>query len=152
MKFTVNASESQLSLFKKDKSYKLFVDAYPELEIEGKVSVIGSKGNMSNNYPIIFEVNNTNDNLIKAGMFGKFISKRKTQSYEIYIDTKSLIGSSTNPQVYVVENGKAKLKKITITERIGEKVVVSDGLSIGDTIVTSGFINLFDNANVSVSK
>jgi len=152
LKFTVNASESQLSLFKKDKSYKLFVDVYPELEIEGKVSVIGSKGNMSNNYPIIFEVNNTNDNLIKAGMFGKFISKRKTQSYEIYIDTKSLIGSSTNPQVYVVENGKAKLKKITITERIGEKVVVSDGLSIGDTIVTSGFINLFDNANVSVSK
>lgn len=152
LKFTVNASESQLSLFQKDKSYKLFVDAYPELEMAGKVSMVGSKGNMSNNYPIIFEVNNTKDRLIKAGMFGKFKSNRKTQSDEIYIDTKCLIGSSTNPQVYVVENGVAKLKKITISERIGEKVVVSDGLKLGDTIVTSGFINLFDNANVSVSK
>lgn len=152
LKFTVNASESQLSLFQKDKSYELFVDAYPELEMVGKVSMVGSKGNMSNNYPVIFEVNNTKDRLIKAGMFGKFISKRKTQSDEIYIDTKSLIGSSTNPQVYVVENGIAKLKKITISERIGEKVVVPAGLILGDTIVTSGFINLFDNANVSVSK
>jgi len=152
LKFTVNASESQLSLFKNDKSYKLFVDAYPDLEMNGKVSMIGSKGNMSNNYPIIFEVNNTKDRLIKAGMFGKFISTRKTSADEIYIATKSLIGSSSNPQIYIVENGKAKLKKITIAERIGEKVVVSDGLSIGDTIVTSGFINLFDNANVSVSK
>jgi RND family efflux transporter MFP subunit len=152
LKFTVNATESQLSLFQKDKSYKLFVDAYPALEMAGKVSMVGSKGNMSNNYPVIFEVNNTKDWLIKAGMFGKFKSNRKTQSDEIYIDTKCLIGSSTNPQVYVVENGVAKLKKITISERIGEKVVVSDGLKLGDTIVTSGFINLFDNANVSVSK
>lgn len=152
LKFTVNASESQLSLFQKDKSYKLYVDAYPELEMAGKVSMVGSKGNMSNNYPVIFEVNNTKDRLIKAGMFGKFISNRKTNTNEIYIDTKSLIGSSTNPKIYVVQNGKAKLKKITISERIGGKVVVSDGLNLGDSIVTSGFINLFDNANVRVSK
>lgn len=152
LKFTVNASENQLSLFQKEKSYKLFVDAYPELEMAGKVSMVGSKGNMSNNYPIIFEVNNTKDRIIKAGMFGKFISNRKTNTNEIYIDTKSLIGSSTNPQIYIVHNGKAKLKKITISERIGGKVVVSEGLNLGDSIVTSGFINLFDNANVRVSK
>lgn len=152
LKFTVNATESQLPLFTKDKSYNLYVDAYPELVIAGKVSMIGSKGNMSNNYPVIFEVNNTKDRLIKAGMFGKFKSMRKTKENDIYIDTKNLIGSSTNPQVYLIHNGKAILKKIRISERIGDNIIVSDGLNIGDTIVTSGFINLFDNANIIVSK
>jgi hypothetical protein len=35
-----------------------------------------------------------------------------------------------------------------ISERIENKVVVANGLNEGDEIVTNGFINLFDGANV----
>ena len=46
---------------------------------------------------------------------------------------------------------KVKLKKITYFQgNIKSKTIVSEGLEEGDVIVTNGFINLFDDANVSV--
>jgi membrane fusion protein (multidrug efflux system) len=49
-----------------------------------------------------------------------------------------------------VKNGKALLQNITISKKIQNKAVVSNGLNEGDVIVTNGFINLFDGANVTV--
>lgn len=152
LKFTINVTEKQIKQFQIGNSYKLTVDAYPDLEINGKIIMIGSKGNMSNTFPVIFSLENTADRLIKAGMFGKFKTVRNSRKNEIWIDSKSLIGSSTNPQIYKVEKGKAKLRQITISDRIGDRLIVTNGLEVGDSIITSGFINLFDNANINVIK
>ena len=48
------------------------------------------------------------------------------------------------------KNGKAVLQNITISKKFENKVTVSVGLKEGDVIVTNGFINLFDGANVIV--
>jgi membrane fusion protein (multidrug efflux system) len=49
-----------------------------------------------------------------------------------------------------MKNGKAVLQNITISKKIQNKAVVLSGLNEGDVIVTNGFINLFDGANVTV--
>ena len=49
-----------------------------------------------------------------------------------------------------MNNGKALLQNITISNKIQNKAVVSSGLNEGDVIVTNGFINLFDGANITV--
>jgi hypothetical protein len=60
------------------------------------------------------------------------------------------VGTTINPQVYLVKNGKAQLQDIRISERIENKVVVAEGLNEGDEMVTNGFINLFNGANVTL--
>jgi membrane fusion protein, multidrug efflux system len=60
------------------------------------------------------------------------------------------VGSTVQPQVYVVKNKKAVLQDITIARRIKNTAVVASGLQAGDVIATSGFINLFDGAAVHV--
>jgi hypothetical protein len=49
-----------------------------------------------------------------------------------------------------VKNGKALLQNITISKKTQNKAIVSNGLNEGDVIVTNGFINLFDGANITV--
>jgi len=150
LKFTVNVPESDLKLFKLNQVYTITADAYSEISLPGKTIMIGSKANMGSSFPVQFAVNNTSEMKIKSGMFGKVNLNRDTLEKGIIISTSAIVGSANQPQVYVIINGKANLQNIAILKRIQNKAVVSSGLSEGDVIVMSGFINLFDGANVTV--
>jgi len=150
LKFTVNVSESKLDLFKLKETYKVQVDAYPNLDVTGVVTSVGSKGNMGNSFPIQLEMDNTKDLKIKSKMFGKLLIDGSGDTKGITILASSIVGSDKQPSVYVVTDGKAILKPVKIAQRIQNKVVIASGIKEGDVIVTSGFINLFDGANIIV--
>ncbi|MAY84330.1 MAG: efflux transporter periplasmic adaptor subunit [Flavobacteriales bacterium] len=150
LKFTVNVPEKDLSQFKLNRSYSLTADAYSEILLTGKTTMIGSKANMGSSFPVQFMVNNTSDLKIKSGMFGKVLLKSEMSGKGIVIPSSAIQGTENQPQVYVVKNGKAILQNTTISKKIQNKAFVSSGLNEGDVIVTNGFINLFDGANVTV--
>ena len=148
LKFTVNVPETDLSKFNEGQICSVSADVYPEILLTGKTTMVGSKANMGNSYPVQLAVKNTNDLKIKSGMFGKVNVLGESNSSQITIPASALVGTTIRPQVYLVKNGKAQLQDITISERIENKVVVAAGLTESDEIVTNGFINLFNGANV----
>jgi RND family efflux transporter MFP subunit len=152
LKFTVNVPENELYQFVLNQIYTLKADVYPETVLVGKVIMTGSKANMGNSFPVQFSVNNTSDFKIKSGMFGSVQLKKNKDEKHIIIPASSIVGTNIQPQVYTVNNGKALLKNITISTRFQNKAVVSGGLTGGDVIITNGFINLFNGANVLVSN
>jgi len=152
LKFSVNVPENELSQFEVNQIYTLTADVYPETALSGKVIMTGSKANMGNSFPVQFSVKNTTDLKIKSGMFGSVQLKNNSDEKHIIIPASSVVGTNIQPQVYIVNNGKAFLKNITISTRFQNKAVVSGGLTGGEVIITNGFINLFDGANVSVSN
>jgi multidrug efflux pump subunit AcrA (membrane-fusion protein) len=95
-------------------------------------------------------VANTKDLKIKAGMFGKVMIKSGTEAKQIIIQASLILGTTIQPQVYLVKNGKAYLQDISISSRFGNKAVVSGGLAEGDIIITNGFVNLLNGANVII--
>lgn len=150
LKFTINVSENELSSFHINQTFSINADAYSDVLLSGKATMVGSKANIGSSFPVQFIVSNTSDFKIKSGMFGKINLKSDNQKSGIIIPSSAIIGSSSQPQVYKVKNGKAVLHKITIAQKIKNKTVVAKGLEEGDVIVTNGFINLFDDANVTV--
>ena len=150
LKFVVNVPENDLGQFKLNRSHSLSVDAYSEISLTGKATMIGSKANMGSSFPIQFSVNNTSDVKIKSGMFGKVNLKNGQPEKVIIIPSSVIVGSENQPQVYLIKNGKAVLQNITISKKIQNKSVVSSGLKPGDAIVINGFINLFNEAKVTV--
>ena len=150
LKFTVNISENDLNLFQLNQTFSINADAYSDVLLSGKATMIGSKANIGSSFPVQFIVNNTSDLKIKSGMFGKVNLKSENQKTGIIIPASAIVGSSSQPQIYKVKNGKAVLNSIIIAQKIKNKTVVAKGLAEGDVIVTNGFINLFDNANVTV--
>ena len=107
---------------------------------------------MGNSYPVQFTVNNTADQKIKSGMFGKVKMKSSDTENHIIIPASAIVGSNIQPQVYLVKNGNAVLQNITLANRLQNKVIVSAGLVAGDIIVTNGFVNLFDGANITLNS
>lgn len=150
LKFTVNVPENELSQFKLNQSYAITADAYSEMSLSGKATMIGSKANMGSSFPVQFMVNNTSDLKVKSGMFGKVNMKNEDQEKGIIIPASAIVGTANQPLVYLIKNGKSVLQNITISKKIQNKAIVSSGLNEGDVIVTNGFINLFDGANITV--
>jgi multidrug efflux pump subunit AcrA (membrane-fusion protein) len=83
-------------------------------------------------------------------MFGKVNLKNDNQEKSIIIPASAIVGTANQPQVYLIKNGKSVLQNITISKKIQNKAIVLSGLNEGDVIVTNGFINLFDGANITV--
>ncbi|MCC7332853.1 MAG: efflux RND transporter periplasmic adaptor subunit [Flavobacteriales bacterium] len=152
LRFTVNVPENDLIQFQNDQTYKINADVYPNISLSGKISMIGSKANMGNSFPIQFQVANTKNLSIKSGMFGKVSLSESKQEQGILIPASAIIEENGIAKVYVVKNGKAILQTITTSKTIGNKTLVSSGLNGNDIIVTNGFINLFDGANVTIKS
>ncbi|MGB0915549.1 MAG: efflux RND transporter periplasmic adaptor subunit, partial [Crocinitomicaceae bacterium] len=148
LEFTINVTEEDIQFFKPKNTHPLSVDSYPNLELEGEVIMIGSKGNMGNNFPVQFGLKNTTGNQVKSNMFGKVVVNIDSNAASFLIPASAIVGSNIDPQVYLVKNGKVKLKSIKTGQRFGNQMEVVGGLSSGDKIAVSGFINLFDGANV----
>lgn len=149
LKFTINIPETDLALFQIGKSYTITPDVMQNELINGKMYMVGSKANAGNSYAIQFKINNT-DLSLKAGMFGKVIVKNNRSAKGIFIPSSAIIGSATNPQVYVVKNGKAIKQDVLIQSTLQNQVLLESGIVAGDVIVVNGFINLYDGANVTI--
>lgn len=150
LKFTINVSEKDLAFFKLGQSHSIIIDVLPNTKLQGKVTMVGSKSNMGNSFPIQFTLQNINNNSIKAGMFGKVALNTNADEMGIVIPASILVGTSEQPKVYVVKNGKATMTNIAISKRTENKVVVSTGLNENDVVITNGFTNLFEGANISI--
>jgi len=119
LQFTVNVSEEDLDLFDYKTKYPITVDALPGTEVNGTLSMIASKANPSNDYPVKFDVLNTKDKVIKSGMFGVIHVSKNYGTDVILIPATAIVGSEKEPQVYVIENGKAIVKDILIAKHVG---------------------------------
>jgi RND family efflux transporter MFP subunit len=151
LKFSINVSENDLSKFQIGKSYTVLADVYPEQSLTGKTKMIGSKANMGGSYPIQFTLKNLKNSKIKSGMFGKVFLKNEKGGKGFIIPSSAIIGSSSQPQVYVVKDGKAMLQNINVSQKIQNKSVITKGINEGDVVVTNGLINLFDGARVTIN-
>lgn len=151
LKFTINISENDLNLFQLKQTYSISIDAIPNLSLKGEAIMIGSKANHGSNFPIQFSVKNTDDLAIKSGMFGKVLVNRGQLQRGIVIPASAIVGTDSQPRVYLVKSGKAIQQDISISQRIDNKAFISTGLNEGELLITSGFINLFEGAKVVVN-
>jgi multidrug efflux pump subunit AcrA (membrane-fusion protein) len=64
----------------------------------------------------------------------------------------ALINSRGVPTVFVVEDGRAYARKVTIGEGVGNRFEILSGLKEGDVVVTRGNERLKDGKRVKIRK
>jgi len=105
------------------------------------------------NYPIEIMVENAANSALKAGMYGTASFKFPEQAPAVVIPRSAFVGSVSNRKVFVMtSDGTAKLKEVTPGRILGENVEILSGLEEGETIITSGQINLADGVKVEAQK
>ena len=151
LKLKVTANESQVTALKVGDSVKITATVYPDKIFLGKITFIATMADASLNFPVEIEVENNATSAIKAGMYGtaNFITKKQQM---LVVSRKAYIGSVNENEVFVYQNGVAKLKKVTSGKIIADKVQILSGLKEGEQVVVTGQINLKDGTKVEILK
>lgn len=153
LKLKVNVNESQVASLKIGDKVQIKSNVFPADDYTGTITFIAAKADNSLNFPIEIQVENNGKHDIKAGMYGTAIFKFPKQAPILTIPRGSFVGSVSSNQIFVLENGNtARLRKVIAGRIIGDNVEVIQGLQEGETVITSGQINLVDGSAVAPVK
>ncbi|NJO87925.1 MAG: efflux RND transporter periplasmic adaptor subunit [Chloroflexia bacterium] len=148
VKLSTLVPENAIARFKLKQQLAVTCDAYPDKNYTGIVEYIAMKADEAKNFVVKIKVANETNEPIRAGMFGKARLSINVEN-ALLINRDAVVGSTKQPQVYVVEDGKAKLKNVSLGNVYNDKIEVLSGLTTGNQVITSGIINLFDGAKVA---
>jgi membrane fusion protein (multidrug efflux system) len=153
LKLTVTVDESQVANLKLGSPVDVTASIYPDVKFTGKITFIAPKADSTLNFPVEIEIANTSSNDLKAGMYGTalFASKQQKQSMMV-VPRNAFVGSVSSNQIFVTENGIARLKTVTAGRILGDKVEILNGLSNGESVIVTGQINLQDGNKVDIIK
>jgi membrane fusion protein (multidrug efflux system) len=93
-------------------------------------------------------INNTGELL--PGSFANINLTLETINKAFLIPTDAVIPVLKGKQVFLLKDGKAKAIAIKSEIRTDENILVSEGLQVGDTVITTGIMAIKDNAPVKV--
>jgi RND family efflux transporter MFP subunit len=148
-KIKINLQESDVLKIRENDAVLIKSDLYPGKTFRGRIESISVKGDSAHAFPVEVILPNER-NQLKSGMTVRieFTSIGEREAY--LIPRAALVGSVKNPQVYIVQGNKAKLKDIVIGNEHQTDIVVISGLDKNDKVVVSGQNNLNDNTDVVV--
>ncbi|MGE6221041.1 efflux RND transporter periplasmic adaptor subunit [Nubsella zeaxanthinifaciens] len=154
LKLKVNVNEGQVANLKIGDKVDIQSSVFPDEKFSGKVSFIAAKADQTLNFPIEIEVTNNTKNSLKAGMYGTATFKFPKQAPAILVPRTSFVGSVSSNEVYVFNKEKsvAETRKVVSGRILGESVEILDGLKEGETVITSGQINLTNGTAVTIIK
>lgn len=142
LKLVVEIPEKSINQFRVGQSLPIQTEVYPDARFNGRITMIAAQGDAAHNYPVEITVPNSGKNMLRAGMYGSIANTNKLKASTLAVPRQAILGSSKQPQIYVVENGKAVLKSVEIGATTNEYYEITKGLNVGDQVVTSGQINL----------
>lgn len=150
LKIQINASEAHVYQIKTGDQAVVTTEVYPGTEFSGRITFVSDRGDDSHNYPVEVEIPNNNQNPLKAGTFVNVKIKVPGTARALFIPREALVGSTQDASVYIVESGKAVLRKITVMNTAGADLQVKSGLTKDETIIVTGQINLVDGKEINI--
>ncbi len=153
LKLSVLVDESQVGKIQVGQQVPISVNVLPENSFSGVITFIAPKGDASLNFPVEIEVSNPGN--LKAGMYATAVFKTnhgQTDQNMLTVPVEAFVNGVSSGQLFVVNNGTAKMIKVTVGKVYGTRVQVLNGLKVGDQVITSGQINLDNGSKINIVK
>ena len=150
VKVKLGIPEEEIGKIRLRQPATLRVDARPGVTIQGTVYTVGSKTETStgHSYPVEVIVQGKDAAQLRAGMFAKAEIHARSAKGAVAIAKESIINTDASPAVFVVENGVARLRPVTLGIRAGDRLEVVSGLKTGELVVSFGQKSLKDGSAV----
>ncbi len=123
----------------------------PENILTGRIKYIGNEINSSTG---MFEVQGEFDNKEQLFWPGEYVRATVTLTIRkdaVLVPHRALVNSEGQSEiVYVINNNKAESRPIKVGWRVGEEVVIVDGIKEGEEVVIDGQFKLYPEAKVKI--
>ena len=153
LKLAVLVDESQVGRIQIGQQVDINVNVLPDETFTGRISFIAPKSDASLNFPVEVEV--ANNGQLKAGMYATALFKTNYGAENqnmLTVPAEAFVNGVSSGQLFIVQNGVAKLVKVQTGKVYGDKVQIISGLNGGEQVITSGQINLENGSKINIVK
>lgn len=150
LKLKVNVDEKNIASIKIGQPVKITSAVLTDQSFEGIVTFIAPKADASLNFPVEIEIKNNANNDLKAGMYGTAIFGAEQSINALVIPRTAFVGNISSNLVFVAKDGKAYQTQVVVGRIFGDWVEIISGLEKGQTVITSGQINLSNETPIEV--
>jgi len=150
VKINFSVPEKYMSQIKMNSAITFRTDGSTQI-YTGKVFAIEPGINAQTRTLQIKALAQNHNNELLPGSFAKISLALNVVNDAIMVPNQAIIPVLKGKTVFISKNGKAKQVEVQSGTRTDENIVITSGLSIGDTVLTTGALSLKDDAPVKVS-
>ncbi|MCM8782164.1 MAG: efflux RND transporter periplasmic adaptor subunit, partial [Candidatus Omnitrophica bacterium] len=148
----LNALEPDISFLKKGLKAHIKVDAYPDENFVGEVSKVSEVvDSQTRTLPIEITVPNQKHKL-KSGMFARIKIIASLLNDRLVVPQDALLQEFGAKYVFVVEDGTAVKRKVTVGIQEDSNIEILEGLSEGENVIVFGQQGLKDGTPVVITS
>jgi membrane fusion protein, multidrug efflux system len=150
VKIEAGIPERYVTQISKGKTVDITFDVLPDEEFTGKISFISPTLNpQSRTFDIEIVIDNKGRKLKPEMSANVFISNMDLDN-AVVLERDLIVDNGDEQFVFVLENDLAKRKTVKIGASSDNKVLITEGLNIGDKLIYYGFRALVDGDKVKV--
>lgn len=152
VKIIVSISEQYFPLIRNGMKVRVAADVYPDKSFDGTIfRVHPTIDAMSRTFRAEVRISNGSE-LLRPGMFARaFIDMGEVETVVIPASTVMLQEGTNERYVFVIENGVAVRKPVTLGQRFDDRLEITGGdLNVGDALVTEGQARLNNGQQVEI--
>lgn len=161
IEIVVDIPETMISLVPQVETVAVKFDAFPDLDLEGRITEIGAEASQTTRtYPVTIVIDQPDEAAILPGMAGTV--RAKTLKGEVASDRivlppaalRARAPGSDEMAVWVVDPGSGivSLRPVATGAIVRGGVVVTEGLEVGEWVVTAGANSLTEGQKVRLPK
>jgi len=161
IEIVIDIPETLISLAPLVDTLAVTFDAFPDVELEGRITEIGAEASQTTRtYPVTVTVEGSDDAAILPGMAGTVRAKTvRTDGVgrQIVLPPAALrprVPGSDEMAVWVVDpaTGVVSLRPVSTGRIVRGGVVIREGLTVGEWVVTAGANSLVEGQKVRLPK
>jgi len=148
LKIVLSIPEEEIGKIKTGQRATFRIDSSPGKVFPGTVVAIGAKSESASGHTYPVEVRVGKEADVKIGMFARVAIVTRSSGEALAISRDALVGDES--VVFVVENGIARRRNVTLGLTDGDRYEVTNGLHEGEQIVAFGLKGLKEGDRVQV--
>jgi membrane fusion protein (multidrug efflux system) len=150
LKANVGIPETDISYFQVGGEASVEADAYPGKEFEGRIHFIGPAATGKNRtFPAEVALDNRSGEL-RPGMIAPVSLVKRRYKDAVVIPRDAILDRVDGSVAFVANGEHAKERPVVLGPSEGNRIVVLEGLAVGQELVVSGHRNLVDGQPVRV--
>ena len=141
--------ETLLAQLKPGQPVSVTVGAYPEESFPGTITAVSPQVDV-NGHSVMLRATLPNEDLrLRPGLFAQVAVTLAEKPDALLLPEQAIWPIGADKTVFVIEDGKARRRDVTLGQREPGYVEIVSGLSAGEEVVTAGQMKIFDGAAVT---
>ena len=152
VKAVAGIPENDIAAFEVGGEATIQVDAFPGRTFEGRIHLIAPAAmGPSRTFPTEIAIDNAEGDL-RPGMIVRVALVKRRLDDVVVVDRDVLQDRDEGPVAIVADGSLARVRQVTIGATEGNRVVIEEGLEVGDRLIATGQRGLIDGQTIAVAE